>query len=152
MIGYLVGMVVFIKYFRQENKMLKLSKQFDLSALKDAVKSGTPTLIYMGMSIIQSLGSNYIILKMLGVDGMTIYTVCTNVLLIMLMVTEGIIGVIPSLAGVLYGEKDFYGLRAVCVRTLKITAAATLLLFLTVVVFTEQIAAIFAYTSIDSPS
>ena len=143
MIGLLAGMVVFVRYFRSKDRTLKLEAPKTLSPVLDAAKAGVPTIIYMGMTFVESLGSNYIILGILGIDGMTIYTVCKNVLLIMLMTTGGIIGVIPSLSGVLYGERDYYGLRAVCVRTLKITAAATAVVLLVVMTFTGAIAGMF---------
>ena len=143
MLGYLLAMLVYVKYFKDRNRMLRLSAPKSLRPLSDAVKAGTPTLMYMGMNIIDALGSNAIILHLLGVNGMTIYTVCMNILLITLMLTGGVTGIIPSLSGVLYGEKDFYGLRAVCVRTMKITAAVTAVLLAVVTVFTPQLAAAF---------
>ena len=143
MLGYLLAMAVFVKYFKSKNKMLTLGAPESLTPLKGAVKAGAPTLVYMGMNFVQSLVSNAIILHLLGANGITIYTVCVNIMLITLMVTGGVIRVIPSLAGVLYGEKDYYGLRAVCVRTIKNTAAVTAVLLAVVLVFTRQLAGIF---------
>ena len=143
MLGYLLAMAVFVKYFKSKNKMLTLGAPESLTPLKGAVKAGAPTLVYMGMNFVQSLVSNAIILHLLGANGITIYTVCVNIMLITLMVTGGIIRVIPSPAGVLYGEKDYYGLRAVCVRTIKNTAAVTAVLLAVVLVFTRQLAGIF---------
>lgn len=143
MLGYLLAMLVFVGYFRDKNRMLRLGPPRSLRPLGEAVKSSAPTLVYMGMSFIGSLGSNAIILHLLGVDGMTIYTVCMNILMITLMVTGGVIGIIPSLAGVLYGEKDYYGLRAVCMRTMKITAAVTAMVLAAVMIFTRQLAGVF---------
>ena len=40
---------------------------------------------------------------------MAVFTVCDNVLLIVEMLTGGIIGVIPNVAGILFGEKDYVG-------------------------------------------
>lgn len=143
MIGYLVGMVVYVKYFVAKDKVLTLKAKGSFKAVRTAAKVSIPTLVYMGMSFVGSLGSNMIVNHLLGQNGVAVYTVCTNVMMITLMVTGGIIGVIPSLAGVLYGEKDYYGLRAVCVRTLKITAVVTAVLLIAVFLFTEQISGMF---------
>ena len=143
MIGYLAGLVVFIPYFTSKSRMLNVSFVRSFRPVLEAFKAGTPTLVYMGMNFLASFGSNFIVITLLGVDGVTIYTVCANVLMITLMVTGGIIGIIPNLAGVLFGEKDFYGLRAVCVKTLKLTAGATVLVLLVVLGFTRQIAELF---------
>ena len=142
-IGYSAGLFVFIPYFTSKNRMLEVTFLRSFKPAVKAFKAGTPTLIYMCMSFIESLGSNYIVIMLLGVDGVTIYTVCANVMLITLMVTGGIIGIIPNLAGVLFGEKDYYGLRAVCVKTLKTTAGATAVVLLAVLIFTGQIAELF---------
>lgn len=143
MIGYLVGMVVFIKYFMSKKKVLSLKAKGSFAFIRKAAGVSIPTLVYMGMSFVETLGSNLIVNHLLGDSGVAVYTVCTNVMMITLMVTGGIIGVIPSLAGVLYGEKDYYGLRAVCVRALKITSVVVAVLLIAVMLFTEQISAMF---------
>jgi len=142
-IGYLGGMAVYIKYIRMKGKMLSLRPVIALSSAAAALKSGFPTLIYMGMKLVQSLGLNFIIKGLLGEEGFTIYTVCSNVMMIMLMVTGGIIGVIPNLAGVLYGEKDYYGLRSVALRTLKTAGIVTAGLLIGIMIFAGQVAGLF---------
>ena len=143
MLGYLLAMGVFIRYFTDKKRMLSLGTPNSWNALAEAAKTGAPSIIYLIMSLVEALGSNAIVLHLLGEDGITIYTVCVNVMMIMLMTTGGVIGVIPSLAGVLYGEKDYYGLRALCNRTLKITAAITAVVLIAAMVFTQQVAGLF---------
>ena len=36
------------------------------------------------------------------------------------MLSGGIIGIIPDMAGILYGEKDYYGIRALCKKRFSI--------------------------------
>lgn len=143
MLGYLLAMGVFIRYFTDKKRMLSLGPPNSWNALTEAAKAGAPSIIYLIMSLVEALGSNAIVLHLLGEDGITIYTVCVNVMMIMLMTTGGVIGVIPSLAGVLYGDKDYYGLRALCNRTLKITAAITAVVLIAAMVFTQQVAGLF---------
>ncbi len=143
MIGYLVGLFVFIPYFTSKNRMLSLKFGWSFRPVLSALKAGAPTLIYMAMSFVESLLSNFIVLHLIGVDGVTIYTVCANVMLLTLMLTGGIIGVIPNLVGVLFGEKDYYGIRAVCVKVLKITGCVTVIVLALVLLLTREIARLF---------
>ena len=84
MIGYLGGLVVYIKYFISKGKMLSLKPALSLTATGEAFKAGMPTLVYMGMNLVQTLGSNYIIKGLLGSDGIAIYTVCFNIMLMLI--------------------------------------------------------------------
>ena len=81
--------------------------------------------------------------RAVGEGGMAVYTVCDNVLMIVEMITAGIIGVIPNIAGILYGEKDYFGIRALCKRVLVLSAAATLCIFVLVMVFAKSITVMF---------
>lgn len=126
-LGFLLGMAVLILYVQSPKRMIGFTKVKSLTPMKTAIATGAPVFIFMIMTFIKSLGLNVIIINLTGDDGMTIYTVCQNVLMIVEMLTAGIIGVIPNMAGILYGEKDYYGIRALCKKTLSysiITAAA----------------------------
>ncbi len=142
-IGYLAGMLVYIPYFTSKKKNLPLALVRLGKPLLDAAKTGMPLLILMAMTLVESYGANIIIQSKLGTAGMVVYTVCSNVLAIMVMFSAGITGVIPSLAGVLYGEKDYYGLRAICVRTLRMVAVVTAVVLAATLVFARQIAMLF---------
>lgn len=53
---------------------------------------------------------------------MAIYTVCDNILMIVEMISGSIIGIIPNMAAFLYGEKDYYGIRALCKKRFSIVS------------------------------
>ena len=86
--------------------------------IKEAVVTGIPMLIFMAANFVKALGLNTIIMNLIGEDGMAVFTVCDNVLLIVEMLTGGIIGVIPNVAGILFGEKDYVGIRVLCKKML----------------------------------
>ncbi|MBQ5343512.1 MAG: ATP-binding protein [Oscillospiraceae bacterium] len=130
-LGFFLGMVVFIFYIRSPKRMIAFSTEGCGRAFGEAFKAGVPMLIFMVMTLIKALGLNFIILTFLGDDGMCVYTVCENVLMIVEMVIGGIVGIIPNIAGVLYGEKDYFGLRSMCKRVLRysfITCAGIMIL------------------------
>ena len=62
------------------------------------------------------------------------------------MLSGGIIGIIPNMAGVLYGEKDYYGIRVLCKRTLKYSFVVVCIAMLFVSIFTEQVTILFGIT------
>ncbi len=142
-IGFFFGMIVIIFYIRSPKRMIKLHKGFDFKAVLEAIKSGAPILIFMIMTLVKALALNIIVLNMLGEEGIEVTSICEQVLMIVEMLTGGIIGIIPNLAGVLYGEKDYYGIRALCRRVLKYSAIATVLVIGVVLIFPTQMAGLF---------
>jgi len=120
-LGFLAAMVIFIFYIRSDKRNLSLVflKARDFVIIKEAVVTGIPMLIFMAANFVKALGLNTIIMNLIGEDGMAVFTVCDNVLLIVEMLTGGIIGVIPNVAGILFGEKDYVGIRVLCKKMLK---------------------------------
>lgn len=142
-LGFIIGMVVFIKYIRSPKRMIGFVKSPPFSLLKEAVVTGAPVFVFMAMSFVKSLGLNTIIINLTGQPGMAIYTVCDNILMIVEMLSGGIIGIIPNMAGILYGEKDYYGIRALCKKTLQYSFIVVGFAFLFIMVFTMQVTVLF---------
>ena len=82
-------------------------------------------------------------MNQLGEEGMAVFTVCDNVLLIVEMLTGGIIGVIPNVAGILFGEKDYVGIRVLCKKMLKYSYILLAVIFVLIMLFTEEITVMF---------
>lgn len=144
-LGFLAAMVIFIFYIRSDKRNLSLFflKARDFVIIKEAVVTGIPMLIFMAANFVKALGLNTIIMNLIGEDGMAVFTVCDNVLLIVEMLTGGIIGVIPNVAGILFGEKDYVGIRVLCKKMLKYSYMVLAVVFICVMVFTEQITILF---------
>lgn len=119
-IGYLTGMATVLIYFRSKQRMLRLRK-LDKNALHYvglAVKAGIPSAAFTLMSALKSVIINSAIVRILGNDPMAVYSVCANAVLIAELCVGGIIGLVQNIAGILYGERDFYGIRTLCKRVL----------------------------------
>lgn len=144
-LGFLFAMSVFVLYIRSDKRNIQFVrlKGKDFGILKEAVVAGVPMLVFMATNFIKSLGLNTIIIHQTGEDGMAVFTVCDNVLLIVEMLTGGIIGVIPNVAGILYGEKDYMGIRVLCKKMLKYSYIVLAVIFVAIMVFTEQITILF---------
>ena len=144
-LGFLLAMVVFVFYIRSDKRNIRFVhlKPKDFAILREAVVTGIPMLVFMATSFIKALGLNTIIINQIGEDGMAVFTVCDNVLLIVEMLTGGIIGVIPNVAGILFGEKDYVGIRVLCNKMLKYSYIMLAVIFVVIIVFTEQITILF---------
>ena len=144
-LGFLFAMSVFVLYIRSDKRNIHFVrlKGKDFGILKEAVVAGVPMLVFMATNFIKSLGLNTIIIHQTGEEGMAVFTVCDNVLLIVEMLTGGIIGVIPNVAGILYGEKDYVGIRVLCKKMLKYSYIVLAVIFVAIMVFTEQITILF---------
>jgi Na+-driven multidrug efflux pump/anti-sigma regulatory factor (Ser/Thr protein kinase) len=148
-IGFLVGMVVLILYVRSPKRMIGFVKITSIAPLKTAIISGMPIIVFMIMSFVKSLGLNLIIINLVGDNGMTIYTVCENVLMIVEMFTAGIIGVVPNMVGILYGEKDYFNVRLICRKVLKYSMCVATVLFVVIMLLANQVVAMFGVTKIN---
>lgn len=144
-LGYGLAMFVLVIYFRSPKRMLKFVPPFwhTKSEFLLAVTTGLPTLLYMIFITVKDLGLNTVIVRVIGNDAMAVYTVCTNVVLLVELLVGGIIGTIASIGGVIYGEKDYFGIRSlvknVMIYSYSVLAAALVILFC----FTEYVVALF---------
>lgn len=113
-LGYGLAMAVLIGYFRSSKRMLRLVNPFKNTGKEFllALSTGLPTLLYMIFITVKDLGLNTVIVRVIGNNGMVVYTVCDNVVLLLELLVGGIIGTISSIGGVIYGEKDYFGVRS----------------------------------------
>ena len=144
-LGFLFAMVVFVCYIRSDKRNLRFVrlKAGEIRIIKEAVVTGVPMLIFMAANFVKAFGLNTIIMHMIGEDGMAVFTVCDNVLLIVEMLTGGIIGVIPNVAGILFGEKDYVGIHVLCKKMLRYSYIMLAVIFVIIMLFTEQITILF---------
>ena len=150
-IGYLTGMVTVVIYFRSKQRMLRLQKLdkkvFHYVGL--AVKAGVPSAAFTLMSALKSVIINSAIVRILGNDPMAVYSVCANAVLIAELCVGGIIGLIQNIAGILYGERDFYGIRTLCKRALTYSYVAIAILLVIFFAVPGVIAGLFGITEGD---
>ena len=144
-LGFLFAMGVFLLYVRSDKRNIRFVrlKAKDFVVIGEAVVTGVPMLVFMATNFVKALGLNTIIMNQTGEEGMAVFTVCDNVLLIVEMLTGGIIGVIPNVAGILFGEKDYVGIRVLCKKMLKYSYIVLAGIFVLIMLFTEQITTLF---------
>lgn len=165
-LGYGLAMFVLIGYFRSPKRMLKFVNPFregqgeslrldaddkngrspmryTKEAFALAASTGIPTLLYMIFITVKDLGLNTMIIRMIGNDAMAVYTVCTNVVLLVELLVGGIIGTIASIGGVIYGEKDYFGIRSLVKNVLLYSYAVLAFVLVILLCFTQYVVALF---------
>lgn len=144
-LGYGLAMLVLIVYFRSPKRMLKFVNPFrdTREAFLLAASTGIPTLLYMIFITVKDLGLNTMIIRMIGNDAMAVYTVCTNVVLLVELLVGGIIGTIASIGGVIYGEKDYFGIKSLVKNVLIYSYAVLAFVLVILLCFTQYVVALF---------
>lgn len=119
-IGYLVGMVTVAFYLRSPQRMLHLQRPDRklLQYAKPAARAGIPGAAFTLISALKSVMVNSAIVRIMGNDSMAVYSVCANAVLIAELCVGGIIGLVQNIAGILYRERDYCGIRTLCKRVL----------------------------------
>ncbi len=124
-IGYIISGAVFVPiYLKSKRRMLKFKK---ISILKksalflESAKNGLPNMAMFALTAASLVIMNTSTLYILGQDMMTVYSITNDTNFIVQLCLNGIVEVIPTIAGVLYGEKDYYGIRRLLLRILKVT-------------------------------
>lgn len=147
-IGYLSGMVTAVFYFRSKHRMLRLQKIDGklLAYAGMAAKAGIPSAAFTLMAALKSVFINSAIVRALGNDAMAVYSVCANAVLIAELCVGGIIGLVSNIAGILYGERDYYGIRILCRRVLAYSYLAIAVLVLLFFAAPQAIAWLFGIT------
>lgn len=112
-LGYGLALLLVIFYIKSKKRMLSLvNPVIELkSSIMSAIKAGIPTLLYMIFLTIKDILLNSMILKLIGEAAMVIYTVCFNAGLCVQLIAGGIVGLLSNMGSVLYGKKDFFGIK-----------------------------------------
>ncbi len=147
-IGYASGILLVIPYIFSKKRMLRISllegfRQFKV--IFKVIRAGIPQAMYFVMLILKYYILNAFIQNTLGADNMAIYAVCINSVYIVRLCIEGIIGVVQTIGGVLYGEKDYYGIRRLVRRTVIFTCVSVAVLMAVFLIWPQIILTIFSF-------
>lgn len=151
-IGYTVGLVLIIPYALSKKRMLSLKIDSPIKSIKhlpDTIKAGTPSGMFYLMMAVKSLVLNTCVVRLLGQDDMEIFSVCTNSVLIAELFVGGVIGLVQTICGILYGERDYYGIRRLVRRVITLCVILTAFITLVFLLFPQLIAGLFGYTNAE---
>ncbi|MBQ7655278.1 MAG: ATP-binding protein [Clostridia bacterium] len=114
-IGYAVGMLCLIPYFRSKKRsfFFSLKGLTDVKLILETVKTGLASALVDACLFIQSLTMNLIIVSSFGAVGAEVAAVAVSANSIAGILYRGTTETMLPIGGALYGEKDYTGLRAV---------------------------------------
>lgn len=133
----LVGICFMLrKYFSSSERTRKIFPVFNdldkfASRVVAVVKAGFPAACSTGLISVKIWAIYQILGLTGGVDAMTLYAVCMACLSVVSMFIAGCNGAMMPIVGMLYGEKDYSGVRLLLKHVLKIalTLSGTFVIF-----------------------
>ncbi len=150
-LGYGIALVVIPAYVRSPKRMLKFTNPVKQTGeyFKLSFLTGVPALLSIICEMVRNSVMNIMILKFIGENGVAVYTVCLNVVLIVELFLGGIIGAMEKIGGIIYGEKDYFGLRCVTRNILVYSYGLLTVLMLLLFIFARQAAGMFGIDDED---
>lgn len=151
-IGYTCGLVLLIPYALSKRRMLgfkitAIHKCF--KEIMEAVKAGIPSGMFLVMLAAKDLILNTCVVRLIGQDEMEIFSVCTNSVFVIELFAGGVIGLVQTICGILYGERDYYGIRRVVRRVVSLCIVLTVALSVFFLLFPQLIAGLFGYNNAE---
>lgn len=144
-IGMLAGMSVLVPYIRSKKRVVDLKTPFRgaFSLTKPLLKSGSSSGALTLLSFVYYLVLNIAATSYLQGMEMPLYAMLTNFSFVIDIFVIGILQIMPSVVSSLFGEKDYFGIRAICKRVFLIAMGTTVVLTAVSMIFPELFFAMF---------
>lgn len=112
-LGYAAGAVIVIPYLLSKDRSFRfmLPKKGEMKEIRNILRTGLPKALTQLTSLLRSIVLNGIVMVSLGSIGMSVMTVCINVLMISNIFVGGTSDALLPIVGTLFGERDYYGIR-----------------------------------------
>ena len=144
-LGYGTALIAVIFYVRSPKRMLRLTRSFHGFGL--AALTGVPALLSIVCEMIRNHTMNVMIQRLIGEDAVAVYTICLNIVMICELFLGGIIGAMDKIGGVIYGERDYFGIRSLVKYILRYSYCVLVFLIAALLLFTREAASIFGITN-----
>ena len=123
-LGLLIGFVVLIPYIRSKNRLLKFKRGFAgvLPNFRTVLTSGLTSGGSFLLLAVYSLFLNIAAVTYLT-DGSTlaVFAMMQNFVFVVDLFVTGVMQIVPNIVGALYGEKDYFSVKAIAKRALFIS-------------------------------
>ena len=155
-VGYLAGSLLVVFYIFSKKRLLSFSYKFEepKQMLVDSLKASSSTALNLALTAIQMSICNIFISKLIDPNSVDIllFGVISNMVFVFDLFLGGVIQVIPNVCGVLYGEKDYYGIKKITRLLYIINIAVTSILILALFIFPEFYCQIFGFDASVDPN
>lgn len=150
-IGYAVaGLFFSIIYLKSKKRMIKIripEKVEKKGLFGETVKTGIASGLLMLLNATRIIILNSIVINETGTAGMAVYAVSVSSMFLVQLCLHGIVGVIPTMAGVLFGDRDYYGIRRLLKRVNILCLAVSLALMAFFLIAPQVVGGMFGYDS-----
>jgi len=119
---FIVNILILVYYLRQPSSSYKIAwpGKSCFGIFLANIKEGAPVTLSNSLMAVTILLINWIVLSYLGADGLFLWSVCLQMLLLSYVFIDGIIESLFAVGGVLMGERDIRGVQ-ILVRQALIT-------------------------------
>ena len=150
--GYVVGAVIVVPYLfnKKRSYHFVLPGKDTFTTLAAILKTGLSKAAIQICNLLRSLIINAVIVASLGSIGMSIMTVCTNVLMISNIFVGGISDTLLPIVGTLYGEKDYFGIRQAMKTARRVLMVCSVALVIILMAAPKLFGAAFGLASLDA--
>lgn len=146
-LGYFIGGLLLIKYFRSKERTFRLVKPAKnlFSLGKTVAASGVSSGLNTGLMFLKNLCVNLTVIGVaaLGEMGVAAFSVCNQTLTLSALFVGGTVQTILPIIGVLYGEEDNVGIRMTLKTAFQFAFSAAAVICILLEVFAGGIAGLF---------
>ena len=149
--GYTVALVTLVFYVRSKKRMLRFT--FNIKGIgadvKDAVKASLSTALMLFLMAVQTFIINVTLSNLITDElDLIIFGIISNLIFVFELFSGGILGLIPNICCVLYGEKDMYSLRSVVKRIYFINIGVCVFITVLIIAFPSIYAYAFGFDGV----
>ncbi len=147
-VGYGSGLITLVFYVRSKKRMLRFTFKIKggWEEMKIALKASVPTALTFLLLAAQLFVINIVFSRMItdAVD-LIVFGLVTNLIFVFDLFSGGILGLIPTVCGVLYGEKDVYSLKSILKKIYLFNIIVSALITVVFMIWPQAYAIIFGY-------
>ncbi|MBQ3755409.1 MAG: ATP-binding protein [Clostridia bacterium] len=150
--GYAVALVMLVFYVKSKKRMLHFTFNLKgaLQEMKNTLKASTPNILTFLLLAAQTFVINIVFSRMITdpVD-LVIFGLVSNLIFVFDLFSGGILGLIPTICGVLYGEKDIYSLRSILKKIYIANIIVTAVITAIIMAWPQGYAIVFGYNDAE---
>ena len=154
-VGYLVGSLLIVVYIKSKRRLLSFTFKFEEAKgmVFESLKACSSTALNLALTALQMSIINIFISRLIDPNSVDIliFGVISNMVFVFDLFLGGVIQVIPNICGVLFGEKDYYGLKKITRRLYFINLVVTGVLTAILFIFPGFYCAIFGFDASVDP-
>lgn len=140
--GFVAGFLLMVPYlFFKKNRTLEFTaiSLKDFKRLGNVIITGLPSSLGQGLGAITTFCVNTVILDVIGKNGIIINTVCSSLTIFISSFRYAATSTMVPLVGALFGERDWWSMHQVAIRTTKIVLTCVTVSILIIELFPAEL-------------